>query len=67
MLDVANDLLTEKINDNDEVIINLFNLLLKNHQSYLQLIDYWALDGELLEDCFALTPKIREIKNKINK
>ncbi|WFQ79643.1 hypothetical protein PXH59_19205 [Xenorhabdus sp. SF857] len=65
MLDIANDFLTQNANCNDESITNVLNLLLNNHQYHLKLIDYWSLDEEPLEDCFALTPKVREIKNKL--
>lgn len=65
MLDVANDIISQNIDCDDESITNVLNLLLNNHQSHLQLIDYWSLDEEPLEDCFALTQKIREIKNKL--
>ncbi|PHM62642.1 hypothetical protein [Xenorhabdus ishibashii] len=65
MLDIANDFLTQNVRCDDESIINVLNLLSNNHQYHSQLIDYWSLDEESLEDCFALTPKIREIKNRL--
>ncbi|PHM35608.1 hypothetical protein Xmau_04489 [Xenorhabdus mauleonii] len=65
MLDIANDFLTQNVNCDDESIPNVLNLLSNNYQYHLQLIDYWSLDEELLEDCFTLTPKVREIKNKL--
>ncbi|WP_340618560.1 hypothetical protein [Xenorhabdus entomophaga] len=65
MLDVANDFLTQNVNCDDESIASVLNLLSNNHQYHSQLINYWSLDEELLEDCFALTPKVRGIKNKL--
>ncbi|KAF0866041.1 hypothetical protein [Pseudomonas sp. LD120] len=65
MLDVSNDLLTQGVDVSDELIVSVLNLLLKNHHCHFMLIDYWSLEGEPLEDCFALTPAVRNIKNQI--
>lgn len=65
ILDVTNDCLNMGVSANDEVIINALSLLSGNHQRYSELIEYWAQDGDPLEDCFALTEKIREIRNNI--
>lgn len=65
ILDVTNDLLSMGMDADDEVIVKALSLLSKNHQRHIQLIEYWALDGEELEDCFALTDKVRGIKNNL--
>lgn len=65
ILDVTNDFLSMGMDANDEVIVKALGLLSNNHQRHFQLIEDWALDGEPLEDCFALTDKAREIKNNI--
>lgn len=63
ILDVTDDCLNMGMDANDDVIVKALGLLSNNHQKHFQLIEYWALDGEPLEDCFALTDKVREIKN----
>lgn len=65
MLDVSNDFLTQGTDVGEELIVGVLNFLLKNHHCHLKLIDYWSLEGESLEDCFALTPAVRNIKNQI--
>lgn len=65
-LDVSNDLLSSGVSSTDGVIIKVLNVLFENHQNHMDLINYWSLDDEPIEDCFALTSKIRELKNKIN-
>lgn len=67
ILDITNDLLSYGVSDTDIVIINALKLLSDNYISHLELIRYWSLDNEPLEDCFILTPRIRGIiKNKKN-
>jgi len=67
ILDITNDLLSYGVPDTDSVIIDALNLLSDNYTSHLELIRYWSLDNEPLEDCFILTPKIRSmIKRKNN-
>lgn len=63
MLDIANDLLSEGVSGNNMVILNVLKLLSDNYNSHLSLIKHWSLDDEPLDDCFALTPKIRGITN----
>ncbi|CAI1043457.1 hypothetical protein HAP32_01126 [Serratia fonticola] len=65
ILDVTNDCLSMGMDTNNEVIVKALDLLSNNHQKHFQLIEYWALDGEPLEDCFVLTYKAREIINNI--
>lgn len=67
ILDITNDLLSYGVSDTDTDIINALKLLSDNYMSHLELIRYWSLDNEPLEDCFILTPKIRNIvKSKNN-
>ncbi|WP_260514092.1 hypothetical protein [Serratia fonticola] len=65
ILDVTNDCLSMGMDTNNEVIVKALYFLSNNHQKHFQLIEYWALDGEPLENFFALTYKAREIKNNI--
>lgn len=65
MLDIINDFLIEKSERQSVLIDKVLKLLLANYQQHRQLIEYWSLDSEPLEDCFELTPKIREITKKI--
>lgn len=65
-LDVSNDLLCSGVSSTDEVIMKVLNVLFENHQNHMDLINYWSLDDEPIEDCFALTSKIRELKKRLN-
>lgn len=65
ILDVANDLVQHAGQENNKAVANALDLLCVYSQDHLKLIDYWALDGEPLEDCFALTPQVRELKKKV--
>jgi len=65
-LDVCNDLLSSGLSHTDEVIIKVLNSLLENHQNHMELIDYWSLDNEPLEDCFSLTSEMRNLKNRLS-
>lgn len=38
--------------------------LLTDHEIHIHTIAYWAIEEEELEDCFAVTPYIREVKNR---
>lgn len=64
MLDIINDFLIEKSERQSVLIDKVLKLLLANYQQHRQLIEYWSLDNEPLEDCFELTPKIRKITKK---
>lgn len=64
-LDISNDLLSEGLPPSDGVIIKVLNALFDNHQDHMDLINYWALDDESLEDCFALTLEIRKLKRSL--
>ena len=60
-LDVSNDLLSSGLSASDKVIVKVLNVLLDNYQNHIDLINYWALDNEPLENCFLLTPEIRKL------
>lgn len=64
-LDVINDLLSFGLSPSDEIITKALNILFDNYKEYIDLISYWSLDGEPIEDCFALTPEIRKLKKRI--
>ncbi|HCP9057520.1 TPA: hypothetical protein OF605_004909 [Escherichia coli] len=64
-LDVCNDLLSSGVPPSDKVIVKALNTLLDNYKNHIDLINYWALDDESLEDIFALTPEIRELKKRL--
>ncbi|AYH04256.1 hypothetical protein [Pectobacterium parmentieri] len=61
-LDVTNDLLSAGISVINATIIKVLSALIDNYQQHVDLINYWSLDDEPLEDCFALTPEIRKLK-----
>ncbi|ACX86209.1 hypothetical protein [Pectobacterium parmentieri] len=61
-LDVTNDLLSTGTSVINATIIKVLNTLIYNYQQHVDLINYWSLDDEPLEDCFALTPEIRKLK-----
>lgn len=65
-LDVSNDLLSSGYLPSDKLILSVLNILTDNYQNHIDLIDYWALDNEPLEDCFLLTPEIRRLKEILN-
>jgi hypothetical protein len=65
-LDVCNDLLSSGLSATDEVIINVLNILSVNYQAHMELINYWSLDNEPLDDCFSLTSEMRKLKNRLN-
>ncbi|EOU7953431.1 hypothetical protein ACN31I_005266 [Escherichia coli] len=64
-LDVCSDLLSSGVPPSDKVIVKALNTLLDNYKNHIDLINYWALDDESLEDSFALTPEIRELKKRL--
>lgn len=61
-LDVSNDLLSSGVGPADGSIAAVLAALSRDRHQHRDLIEYWALDGEPLEDCFALTPAVRKIK-----
>ena len=64
-LDVCNDLLSSGLSATDEIILKVLNVLLENYQDHMELINYWSLDDEPLEDCFLLTFEVRKLKNRL--
>lgn len=63
ILDVSNDLVSDGLGDGlvDEALV----LLTTHREEHQALIEYWALEGESLDDCFALTPAIRNIRHGV--
>ena len=61
-LDVSNDLLSSGVGPADGSIAAVLAALSRDRHQHRDLIEYWALEGEPLEDCFALTPAVRKIK-----
>jgi hypothetical protein len=62
MFDVVNDLL-----QSDEAVgllawSKLLDLLRANPELHRELVEYWALPGEPLEDTFRLTPFVRALQ-----
>ncbi|MWP61693.1 hypothetical protein [Gilliamella sp. Pas-s25] len=66
LLDVTNDLLSSGMSASSPKISQVLALLFHNHDDYMDLIDYWSLSDEPIEDCFALTPEIRKLKRRLN-
>ncbi|MET4861624.1 hypothetical protein [Morganella morganii] len=66
ILDITNDLLSYGAPDTDSIIIDALKLLSDNYISHLELIRYWSLDNEPLEDCFILTSRIRSMMKSKN-
>ncbi|WNY83037.1 hypothetical protein NNQ28_01065 [Cronobacter dublinensis] len=64
-LDVSNDLLSSGVNPNDVIIVKVLNILFENREKHIELIEYWSLDDEPIEDCFALTNQIRQLKKSM--
>lgn len=60
-LDVSNDLLSSGVSDGDEVIVSVLKALFDNRKEHQELIEHWMLEGEPLEDCFALTCHVRRV------
>lgn len=61
-LDVSNDLLCSGAKPDDRSIAAVLSALLEDRQEHRVLIEYWSLEGERWEDCFAVTPEVRKIK-----
>jgi hypothetical protein len=64
ILDVANDLLERNGGLEDEAWERVAALLQADRKLHWELIEYWALMGEPLEDVFRLTPKMRAVREK---
>ncbi|AWH21213.1 hypothetical protein [Stenotrophomonas sp. ZAC14D2_NAIMI4_6] len=61
-LDVSNDLLGAGARPDDRSIAAVLAALSQDRHEHHALIEYWALEGEPFDDCFALTPEVRKIK-----
>ena len=61
-LNICNDLLSENPNQNNPIIYQLLKVLYSHYQQHWQLIHYWAATNQPLDNCFALTQKIRELQ-----
>lgn len=59
VLDIANDLagVGQLTSDDWERISRALH---QHRPDYADLLAYWSLEGEPLEDCFAITPLVRE-------
>lgn len=55
----------EKSDVSEPILRKAKELLLKNIAIHTNTILYWSLEGEDLEDCFAITPFIRCVKKMI--
>lgn len=64
MLDISNDILSQNNGIHDDLVTAVLKLLLDNHKKHSSLIEYWSLDGEPLDDCFTITPQIRNINKE---
>jgi hypothetical protein len=62
ILDVANDLSQSKEGLEDNAWERVVALLQADRSLHSDLIDYWSLTGEPLEDAFSLTPKMRAVR-----
>ena len=63
-IDICNDLFTADPNQNQPIIHQVLNILYNDYAQHWQLIDYWALPDEPLEDCFEITSEIRKLRQK---
>ncbi|NHZ93987.1 hypothetical protein F2P45_34095 [Massilia sp. CCM 8733] len=63
LLDIANGY--EKASINELQVKRIFDLLIKNHKIHWDLIEYWTVEESSLEDAFAITPKIRALKLRL--
>ena len=61
MFDVINELLGSDEAVGRQAWASLLDPLRKDRELHSELIDYWALQGEPLEDAFRLTPLVRAL------
>ncbi len=61
-LDIINDLLASGLSTADEHVVKTLGLLFENYPVHSDLITYWECGADSPEDCFALTPEIRRLK-----
>lgn len=61
-LDVCNDLVSAGASPAEEPMVRVLSALFEDRQANDDLIACWAMEGEVLEECFALTPEIRRLR-----
>ncbi len=66
MLDVTNDLVENELKVGERAWSALTFILNKERNTYQESIDYWLLEGEPIDNCFALTPFIRDFMRQFH-
>lgn len=66
ILEAYNDLINN-IKGEDSVGEIIENILINDSNIHEENIKYWACENDNLEDCFAITPLIRKVRDSINK
>lgn len=64
ILESYNDYVTI-LNENLGFTDKISQILLNESHLYLHIIEYWSCENEDLVDCFAISPMMRKIKDKI--
>ena len=65
MLDIANDSMANNMDAGKAMWAALRSLLQQDHVLHTDLIEHWALVDEPIEDAFALTPFVRELREEL--
>ena len=65
MLDIANESIAHESDTGQSMWTALRSLLQQDHVLHTELIEHWALVDEPLEDAFALTPLVRELRDEL--
>ncbi len=65
MLDIANDSMAREIDAGLSMWTALRTILQHDHMLHGDLIEHWALADEPVEDAFALTPFVRELRDEL--
>ncbi|MDH2914799.1 hypothetical protein N7V53_20095 [Kosakonia sp. HypNH10] len=63
-LDIINDLLASGLSTADGHVVKTLGLLFENYPIHIDLVTYWECGADFPEDCFALTPEIRRLKER---
>ncbi|MHA8111815.1 hypothetical protein ACX122_01590 [Kosakonia cowanii] len=63
-LDIINDLLASGLSTADGHVVKTLGLLFENYPVHIDLVTYWECGADFPEDCFALTPEIRRLKER---
>lgn len=66
ILEAYNDLINNTQGE-DRVGEIIENLLINDSNIHEENIKYWSCENDSLEDCFAITPLIRKVRDRINK